>query len=123
MSATGSAPSAPSRSSSTRASSASRTAVEPDVSREQVAEEAGRTLAAIRAAGSRGAAVELMEQGVRAVCLRLWLEGRLDGVLCLGGAEGALLGAGAMQALPVGVPKVIVSPAASGQRAFAPVRR
>ena len=28
-----------------------------------------------------------MEEGVRAVCLRLWLEGRLDGVLCLGGAE------------------------------------
>ncbi|MDQ2966303.1 MAG: Tm-1-like ATP-binding domain-containing protein, partial [Chloroflexota bacterium] len=94
--------------------------VEPDVSREQVAEEAGLTLTAIRAAGSRGAAVELMEQGVRAVCLRLWLEGRLDGALCLGGAEGAILGAGAMQALPVGVPKVIVSPAASGQRAFAP---
>jgi uncharacterized protein (UPF0261 family) len=92
----------------------------PDVTRERVAEEAGRTLAAIRAAGSRGAAVEFMEQGVRAVCLRLWLEGRLDGALCLGGAEGAILGAGAMQALPVGVPKVIVSPAASGQRAFGP---
>ncbi|CAN5224450.1 hypothetical protein BH18ACT14_BH18ACT14_00880 [soil metagenome] len=46
------------------------------------------------------------------MCLRLWLEGRLDGALCLGGAEGAILGAGAMQALPVGVPKVIVSPAA-----------
>jgi uncharacterized protein (UPF0261 family) len=61
-----------------------------------------------------------MEQGVRAVVLRLWLEGRLDGALCLGGAEGAILGAAAMQALPVGVPKLIVSPSASGRRPFGP---
>jgi uncharacterized protein (UPF0261 family) len=92
----------------------------PDVSRAEVAREGGHELDVIRAAGSRGAAVELMEKGVRAVCLRLWLEGRLDGALCLGGAEGAILGAAAMRALPVGVPKVIVSPSASGRRAFAP---
>ena len=93
---------------------------EADVTREDVAREAGHDLERIQAAGSRGAAVELMLEGVRAVCLRLWLEGRIDGVLCLGGAEGALLGAAAMHALPVGVPKVIVSPSASGRRAFGP---
>ena len=93
---------------------------EPDVSRYDVAREGGHELEEVRAAGSRGAAVELMEKGVRAFCLRLWLEGRLDGALCLGGAEGAILGAAAMRALPVGVPKVIVSPSASGRRAFAP---
>jgi uncharacterized protein (UPF0261 family) len=92
----------------------------PDVSRAEVAREGGHELDEIRNAGSRGAAVELMEKGVRAVCLRLWLEGRLDGALCLGGAEGALLGAAAMRALPVGVPKLIVSPSASGRRAFGP---
>ena len=91
-----------------------------DVPREQVAREAGYELGQIQTAGSRGAAVELMEQGMRAVSLRLWLEGRLDGVLCLGGAEGALLGAAAMHALPVGVPKLIVSPTASGRRPFGP---
>jgi uncharacterized protein (UPF0261 family) len=92
----------------------------PDISRAEVAHEGGHELDEVRAAGSRGAAVELMEKGVRAVCLRLWLEGRLDGALCLGGAEGAILGAAAMRALPVGVPKLIVSPSASGRRAFAP---
>ena len=92
----------------------------PDVSRYDVAREANLDLDEIRAAGSRGKAVELMERGVRAVVLRLWLEGRLDGALCLGGAEGALLGAAAMHALPVGVPKLIVSPSASGRRPFAP---
>ena len=92
----------------------------PDVSRYDVAREVGLDLDEIRTAGSRGKAVELMVRGVRAFVLRLWLEGRLDGALCLGGAEGALLGAAAMHALPVGVPKLIVSPSASGRRPFAP---
>jgi len=91
-----------------------------DVSREQVAAAAGHRLDEVRNAGSRGRAVEMMREGVRAVCMRLHSEGRLQGALCLGGAEGALLGAYAMHALPLGVPKVIVSPSASGRRAFGP---
>jgi uncharacterized protein (UPF0261 family) len=92
----------------------------PDVSRAEVAAAAGDDLDAIRAAGSRGAAVERMLAGVRATCLRLLAEGRLDAALCLGGAEGAIMGASAMHALPLGIPKLIVSPSASGRRAFAP---
>ena len=57
-----------------------------------------------------------MREGVRALVVRLFADGRVHGVLCLGGAEGALLGAAAMQALPVGVPKLLVSPCASGRR-------
>ncbi len=91
-----------------------------DVAREEVARAGGNELEAVRAAGSRGAAVQLMLDGVRAVVLRAFSEGRVAGVLCLGGAEGALLGAAAMHALPVGVPKLIVSPSASGRRPFAP---
>ena len=91
-----------------------------DVPRAEVAAAAGDDLEGIRDAGSRGAAVERMTLGVRAVCLRLLAEDRLHGALCLGGAEGALMGAGAMHALPVGVPKLIVSPSASGRRAFGP---
>jgi uncharacterized protein (UPF0261 family) len=91
-----------------------------DVTREQVAAAAGHRLDDIRHANSRGRAVEMMREGVRAVCLRLHSEGRLQGALCLGGAEGALLGAYAMHALPLGLPKVIVSPSASGRRPFGP---
>jgi uncharacterized protein (UPF0261 family) len=91
-----------------------------DVGRAEVAQAGGHDLDDVRAAGSRGAAVELMLEGVRANCLRLFADGRVRGVLCLGGAEGALLGAAAMHALPVGVPKLIVSPSASGRRSFAP---
>jgi len=91
-----------------------------DVTREEVAKAGGHELDEVRGAGSRGAAVELMLEGVRATCLRLYADGRIRGVLCLGGAEGALLGAAAVHALPVGVPKLIVSPSASGRRSFAP---
>jgi uncharacterized protein (UPF0261 family) len=94
--------------------------IEPDVSRTEVARAGGRDLEAIRSAGSRGAAVQLMLEGVRAAVLEAYGDGRVHGVLCLGGAEGALLGAAAMHALPVGVPKLIVSPSASGRRAFGP---
>ena len=91
----------------------------PDFTHEEVAAAGDHTLAEIRGAGSRGAAVALMQDGVRALVVRLFAEGRVHGVLCLGGAEGALLGAAAMQALPVGVPKLLVSPSASGRRTFA----
>ena len=93
---------------------------EADVSRADVAVAGGHDLETVQAAGSRGAAVELMRTGVRNVCLDLYRRGRLQGVLCLGGAEGGLLGAYAMHALPMGLPKLIVSPVASGRRTFGP---
>src|SRR5215213_4783827 len=90
-----------------------------DITHEEVAAAAGHSLEQVRAAGSRGAAVSLMQEGVRNLAARLFAAGRIQGVLCLGGAEGALIGAAAMQALPVGVPKLLVSPSASGRRTFA----
>jgi uncharacterized protein (UPF0261 family) len=62
-----------------------------------------------------------MMKGVRQVVLDLYAAGRLHGAACLGGAEGAVLGAHAMQALPVGVPKIIATPIASGKRHFGPL--
>ena len=95
--------------------------LEPDISREKVAEAGGHTLAELQQAGARGAAVERMIPGVAAMTRRLWEEGRIDGALCLGGAEGSVLGAAAMQELPLGVPKLIVTPIASGRRIFGPL--
>jgi len=89
-----------------------------DIPREAVARAAGRTIDELRLAGTRGAAVEKMKEGVKNVALDLWKQNQLDGVLCLGGAEGAVMGSTAMRALPLGVPKVIVSPIASGKRHF-----
>lgn len=92
----------------------------PDIRREDVARAAGSDIATIRLAGSRGAAVEIMMKGVAAMCAKLHGEGRCDGAISLGGAEGAVLASAGMQALPLGVPKLIVSPLASGRRTFGP---
>jgi uncharacterized protein (UPF0261 family) len=92
--------------------------IEPDFRREVVAQAAGSTIDRLRQAGSRGAAVHEMMKGVRKVVLDLYAEGRLHGVACLGGAEGSVLGAHAMQALPIGVPKLLATPIASGKRHF-----
>ena len=93
----------------------------PDVSRAEVARLGGKTIEALRQAGSRGEAVHGMLLGLQRLALNLFKEGRLDGVLCLGGAEGAVLGASAMLSLPIGVPKIIVTPIASGKRRFGPL--
>ncbi|HZQ06127.1 MAG TPA: Tm-1-like ATP-binding domain-containing protein [Anaerolineae bacterium] len=90
----------------------------PDITRAECAIAAGTTLDALRNAGTRGAAVERMREGVRNIAVKLFEEGKIHGVLCLGGAEGAVLGSYAMRALPIGVPKVIVTPIASGQRHY-----
>lgn len=91
-----------------------------DLTREQVALAAGTTLDALRNAGTRGKAVEGMLKGVRSLTLELLAKGAIQGAVALGGAEGSVLAAAAMKELPVGFPKLIVSPIASGQRKFAP---
>jgi uncharacterized protein (UPF0261 family) len=94
--------------------------VVPDIDRAAVARAAGSNLETIRDSGSRGKAVERMLEGVRVTVLELYRSGRIHGVAALGGAEGSVLAAAAMCALPVGIPKLLVSPIASGRRVFAP---
>jgi uncharacterized protein (UPF0261 family) len=91
---------------------------EADITRAEVARAAGYDLHALQTIGTRGAAVERMVQGVERVTLELLADGRIDGLISLGGAEGAVLGAAAAKLLPLGFPKIIVSPIASGQRRF-----
>ena len=91
-----------------------------DFPRSVVAQAAGSTIDALRSAGTRGKAVEEMLKGVRKIALELHAQGRIHGVAALGGAEGSVLAAAACKVLPIGFPKLIVSPIASGQRKFAP---
>ncbi|MGZ4394606.1 MAG: Tm-1-like ATP-binding domain-containing protein [Gaiellaceae bacterium] len=86
----------------------------PDIRREEVAEAVGADVHALAAAADRGAAVERMAEGAAAVVSRLHAEGRLDGILGLGGSGNSALVTHAMRALPVGVPKLMVSTVASG---------
>ncbi|MDX2141508.1 MAG: Tm-1-like ATP-binding domain-containing protein [Chloroflexota bacterium] len=91
-----------------------------DYDRRAVAQAAGSDIDSLRTAGTRGKAVEEMLKGVRAIALDLHAQGRIHGVAALGGAEGSVLAAAACKVLPIGFPKLIVSPIASGQRKFAP---
>ena len=86
----------------------------PDVPAGEVAGAGGTTLEALRQRADRGAAIAAMAEGAPAVARRLRQEGRLDGIVGLGGSAGTAVASAAMRALPVGVPKVLVSTVASG---------
>ncbi len=86
----------------------------PDVPAEEVARAGGTTLAALRARADRGEAITAMATGAAALARRLHQEGRLDGIIGLGGSAGTAVGSAAMRALPVGVPKLLVSTVAAG---------
>ncbi len=86
----------------------------PDVGAERVAAAGGGSIEALRAEHDRATALAVMCEGARAVTLELLAEGRFDGVISLGGSGGTAIGTNAMKALPVGMPKLMVSTMASG---------
>jgi uncharacterized protein (UPF0261 family) len=93
----------------------------PDVSSDEVARHGGTDLATLRAAGTRGAAVAAMRRHLADYVAARHAAGDLDGGIGIGGAEGAVMTAGALMRLPLGVPKVVVSPIASGRHEFGPL--
>ena len=89
----------------------------PDITRQEVAAAAGADFGALVSARDRGAAITAMAEGAEVVVGRLYEEGRLDGALALGGTGGTSIATRAFRALPLGVPKLVVSTAASGNTA------
>ena len=85
-----------------------------DISADDVAAAAGESRPALAAAHDRGPAMAAMTRGATATVQRLHAEGRLDAILGVGGSGGSSLVSAAMQALPIGVPKLIVSTMGSG---------
>jgi uncharacterized protein (UPF0261 family) len=88
--------------------------VAPDISRREVAEAAGVPLADLVSVHDRGASIAAMARGAARIVAQLHDERRLHGILGLGGSGGSALVTQAMQALPIGVPKLMVSTVASG---------
>jgi uncharacterized protein (UPF0261 family) len=87
-----------------------------DISREEVAKEAGTNMKDVAALGDEGKAIATMAEGASRIAHRLYTEGRFDSILGIGGTMGTSLGLRAMRDLPLGVPKLMVSTIA-----FAPV--
>lgn len=86
----------------------------PDVAADTVAKAAGSSLAVLRAGNDRGAAMATMANGVAILARDLHATGRLDAIFSLGGSGGTSIATAAMRALPVGVPKLMVSTLAAG---------
>ena len=86
----------------------------PDVPREEVAAAGGVDLAGIVARQDRGEAVTAMAGAAAVLLSKLAGEGRIQGVISLGGGGGTAIGTAAMRALPIGFPKVMVSTLAAG---------
>ena len=87
---------------------------QPEVSAAEVAQAGGTSLEELRRAADRGAAISVMAKGAAIIAERLHREGRIHGIVGLGGSAGTAVASSAMRTLPVGVPKVLVSTVASG---------
>jgi uncharacterized protein (UPF0261 family) len=90
-------------------------AFEADIPRQEVFAAAGTSWDDLKRQGDRGKAIEAATRGVVQIVKELWQQGKVDGLLGIGGSAGTTIGTAAMRALPVGVPKVMVSTLASGQ--------
>lgn len=89
-------------------------AFEADVSNAEIASAAGYDIKAIVERKDRALATEALSKGMQILIPRLYAEGKFDGIISFGGSGGTSLVTPAMRALPIGVPKVMVSTMASG---------
>jgi uncharacterized protein (UPF0261 family) len=85
-----------------------------DIESDEVARSGGTDVAALRERRDRGEAMKVMSAGAPVVARRLYDEGKFQGIIGMGGTGGTSVVTSAMRALPIGVPKVCVSTAASG---------
>jgi len=86
-----------------------------DFSHHDVAEAAGTSISEMIASGDRGTSITTMARGASIIVQQLYEEGRMDGILGLGGSGGTALVTQVMRALPIGLPKLMVSTMASGE--------
>jgi len=89
-------------------------AFQPDVPAEEVARLGGASLEELRRGRDRGHGVAAMAAGAAALAAALAAEGRIQGIVGLGGSAGTTIAGQAMRILPLGFPRLIVSTLASG---------
>jgi uncharacterized protein (UPF0261 family) len=93
-------------------------AFKPDLSRDEVAQAVGTHIEELIRNREKGRAIQAMAEGSKKIVQQLYREGRIAGVIGLGGAQGTEIGTSAMRALPLGFPKLMVSTVASGYAQF-----
>jgi uncharacterized protein (UPF0261 family) len=80
-----------------------------DISKHQVSTAAGSSIEDVIAAGDENKAMQIMARGAATLTAKLYGEGRIHGIIGLGGTMGTDLVLDCCQALPLGVPKFVVS--------------
>ena len=80
-----------------------------DISKHQVAEAGGSSIEAAASSGDENTAMQIMARGAAIETARLHQAGEMHGVVILGGTMGTDLALDVCQALPMGVPKYVVS--------------
>lgn len=80
-----------------------------DISKHDVAAAAGSSIDAAIATEDENEAMQIMARGSALLAARLHTEGRIDGAIVLGGTMGTDLALDLCAALPLGVPKYVVS--------------
>lgn len=88
--------------------------IPPDISNEEIARRSGWELSELIQTGERDRIMEEMGKGAMKLLLHLCQEGKIGGVLALGGNQGSAIASMAMRALPFGFPKYLVSTVVSG---------
>lgn len=91
-----------------------RTVGGAEISPEDVSAAAGHSIEEVRALGHEGKCQAVMTEGAVKCALTVHEKQGLSGVLAVGGSMGTGLAGSVMQALPYGLPKLIVSTMASG---------
>ncbi|HOE16182.1 MAG TPA: Tm-1-like ATP-binding domain-containing protein [Syntrophorhabdaceae bacterium] len=87
----------------------SKPSVKGDITSQEVAREGGGDIKAIWGNPDRPKINKIITDGAIKICNELLKEGKLDGILCIGGAGGTLIGTDVMKGLPFGVPKFVIS--------------
>ena len=86
----------------------------PDVSNADVTNEVGVDIKEVASKKDRAWATEVLSKGMEKLLPKLYREGKFDAVLAFGGSGGTSIATPGMRALPIGVPKLMVSTVASG---------
>jgi uncharacterized protein (UPF0261 family) len=89
-----------------------------DIDAEEVVQAAGLDLDELRRRKDKAEAMKALNQGAPKLIQQLYEKGRFDGIIGMGGSGGSSIIAAAMRALPIGVPKILVSTVASGDVSF-----
>lgn len=81
----------------------------PEHDKHEVAAAAGTTIEAVAESGDENSAMTLMAEGAAGLARTLYGRGEIDGMIALGGTMGTALALDVALALPLGVPKFVVS--------------